>query len=67
MQPAGKNGMIRELLRILRQDDKRTLSHIFRQVGVANHPERGRINKINVPSHEFGQSRFRTAFRVLAQ
>ena len=49
--------MISELPGILSQRHEHTLCYVFGQVGVANHAQRGRIDKIDVASHDFGKRR----------
>ena len=47
--------MIREFPGLLSQSHKHALSHVLGQLRVAPHPQRGGIDKIDVPSHEFGE------------
>jgi len=58
MQPTGEYGTVRELRGIFSERDKGALRHILRQVRIANHPQRGGINKVNVPADQFGKCRF---------
>ncbi len=67
MQPAGYDGMIRELPSILCKGHKHSLGHVPSEMRVTNHPDGGGINQINVPAHEFGESGFGLAFRVIPQ
>ena len=67
MQPAGQDGTLRELPRVLGQRDKRALRHVLGQVRVTDHSQRGGIDEVNVPSHEFGKRRFRSAAGVIPQ
>ena len=67
MQPAGQDGAVRELPGILRQRHKHTLRHVLGQVRIANHAQRGGIDEVNVPAHQFGKRRFRPAPGVIAQ
>ena len=67
MQPAGQDGTVRELPGILRQGHERALRHVLGQVRVANHAQRGGIDEVNVPAHQFGKRRFGAALGVIAQ
>jgi hypothetical protein len=67
VQPAGEDRTIHELPRILCESHKHTLSHVLGQVRIANHAQGSGIDKVNVPSHEFGKRRLRAALRVIAQ
>ncbi|MEK7675698.1 MAG: hypothetical protein AAB676_07685 [Verrucomicrobiota bacterium] len=67
MQPAGQDGTIRELPRILRQGHKHPLRHVFGQMRVVNHPQGGGIDEINMPPHQFGKRRLRPEPGVIAQ
>jgi len=59
--------MARKLTRIPRQSQKHLLRHVLGQVRVANHPQRGGIDEVNVSAHEFGKRRFRPSPGVIAQ
>ena len=67
MQPAGQYPTICELSGILRERYKHALGDILGEVRIANHSQRGGINEIHVPAHQFGEGRFRAALSVGAQ
>ena len=67
MQPPSQHGTAPKPWGICRQSHEHPLRHILRQVRIAQHAQRCGINKINVPSHQFGKRRFRPAVGVLAQ
>ena len=58
---------VHELWCVIGQRHKRALSHISGQMRVANHPQRGGIDEVNVPLHEFGERRIGSAFGVILQ
>ncbi len=55
MQPAGKDGAACEVPGILRQRHECVLGNVLREVRVANHAPRSRMDQINVPPHQFGK------------
>jgi len=55
MQPSGQDGALGELMGAPGQGHKRTLCHILGQVRVANHAQRGGIDEVKVPPHQFGK------------
>ena len=56
-----------ELPGVLRQRHKHALGHVFGLVRIANHPQRGGIGEINVPTHQLGKRCFRMASGVIPQ
>jgi hypothetical protein len=67
MQPAGQEGAVRKLLNVPQQHYERRVRHVLGEVRIANHPQRGGINRVNVPPHEFGECPLRPASGVIAQ
>ena len=67
VQPAGQDETSGKPWSILRQGHKHTLRNVFGQVRVPNHPQRGGIDEVNVPPHQFGKRRLRPALGVIAQ
>jgi hypothetical protein len=62
IKPAGEGGTARERGRFAGQIAENGLRDILSQVRVAVHlPERGGINKVDVPPNEFGESIFGAA------
>jgi len=64
MQPTGEHRMICELAGAFGESNKDPLGHIFGEVWITHHSLRGGIDEIHVATHEFGERRFGTAFRV---
>jgi hypothetical protein len=58
---------IHELDGVFRKCEEYALGYIFREVRIANHAQRGGIDEVNVPAHQFGKRRFRAPFSVGAQ
>ena len=56
-----------ELPGVLRQRHKHALGHVFGLVRIANHPQRGGIDEVNVTAHQLGKRRFRLASGVISQ
>ncbi len=46
---------------------RHTLGHVFGLVRIANHPQRGGIDEVNVTPHQLGKRRFRMASGVIPQ
>ena len=67
MQPAGQNGTVCELVSGSREGNKHALRHVLGQVRVANHAQRGGIDEVNVPAHQFGEGHLRPGLGVIAQ
>ena len=67
MQPAGQNGTVCELVSGSREGNKHALRHVLGQVRVANHAQRGGIDEVNVPAHQFGEGHLRPGLSVIAQ
>ena len=59
--------MPREFWRLLRQRHKNRLGDILGGMRLAGHAERGGINQVNVPLHQFGKGGIGMVFRVIAQ
>jgi hypothetical protein len=51
----------------MRQGHKHPLGHIFSEVRIANHPQRGGMDEIHMAAHQFGKRRFRMASGVSPQ
>jgi len=67
MQPTGEHRAIRELGGVLREREEHALRHIFSEMRIANHAQRGGIDEIHVAAHQLGKRRFGAAFSVSAQ
>ncbi len=67
MQPTGQDRAFRELPGILRQSQKDGLRYVLGQMRIANHPQRGGINQVNVPARQFGEVGFGLAIRIVSQ
>ena len=67
MQPAGQDGPVGQLPGILRQGHKHALRHVLGEMRVADHPQGGGINEVNVPAHQFGKRRLRPPLGIIAQ
>ena len=67
MQPTGQDRTIAEVHGALGQCHEHRLSHVLRDVRIANHAKRGRIYEINVTLHQLGEGRFGMLLRIGAQ
>ncbi len=67
MQPTRQHRTICELNGLFGERDKYALRHVFRQMRVTNHPQRGGINEIHMAAHQFGKRRFGAMFGVGAE
>ena len=67
MQPTQQDGTTRELPGVLRQGDENALGDVFRQVRIAEDPQSGGIDEINVALHQIGKRSLGAAFDVIAQ
>jgi len=67
VQPAGQDWVMGELPGVLRQRHKHALSYVLRQMRIANHPQSGGIDEVNVTAHQLGKRQFRMACGINLQ
>jgi hypothetical protein len=67
MEPAGQDRVFDELRCRLRQGHKDALGDILGLVRVAQHPQRGGIDQVNMPANQLGEGRFGAACGIIPQ
>ncbi|MEI2725816.1 MAG: hypothetical protein V9H26_20565 [Verrucomicrobiota bacterium] len=67
MQPTGQHRAIHELGGAAGEREEHALGHILCEVRVTNHAQRGGMDEIHMPTHQFGERRIGALLRVGAQ
>jgi len=67
MKPTGEDWTFNKLAGLARQHDKDGLRDILRVLAIHHHPDRHRINKIDVAADDLRERRLRITFDVFTQ
>ena len=67
MQPTGEHGAVQQLGCVFCEGNEGALGHIFSEMRIADHSQRGGKDQIDVTMHELGKGGFGALFSVGTQ
>ena len=67
VQPTRQHRVVYQLRCASGQGDKRRLGHVFRKMGITNHPQRCGVDPVHVPPNQFSEGVLRALIRVGSQ